>query len=138
MCNSVSTYYIYSFAGSTLFYPTGVAALSILVLLVQLALHVRAQKRGTYAKLAQSKPSPTTSESLAEGVDTHVKEHDSAAILALNAVRAVAALALLGTSIYSVAQYLSNSEAGQASELVSHLAACATYVSPRSFGLPCV
>ncbi|KZT67108.1 multidrug resistance-associated ABC transporter [Daedalea quercina L-15889] len=115
------------FAESTLFYPAGVAALSGLVLLVQLAFHVRAQKRGAYAKLAQSGPAPNALSSEAGSASAkHVKEHSGTAILAFNAIRAASALALLGMSIYSAVQSLGHP--GEGRELVLHLGTCATYL----------
>ncbi|KZT67088.1 P-loop containing nucleoside triphosphate hydrolase protein [Daedalea quercina L-15889] len=114
------------FVESTLFYPVGVAALSGLVLLVQLAFHVCARKRRAYAKLAQSPAPNGLSIEAGSASAKHVKEHSGTAILAFNAIRAASALALLGMSIYSAVQSLGHSS--QDRELVFHLGTCATYL----------
>lgn len=128
----------YSFLASTLLYPLAVSALSILVLLVQTVLHVRAQKRRD-AKLAHSgSPPPAVSADEAQSESAtssafarHVEAHGGTAIFAFNAVRAASSLALLGLSIYSAIAFLSqHARAGvQDLESITHAALCITYVS---------
>lgn len=130
-----------SFADSTLLYPVGVSALSALVLLVQIVLHVRARKR-QYTKLARSGSPPLTisaeedrNESTSQSaLVRHVKEHGGTAIFAFNAVRAASTLALLGLSIYSAITFLSrHTDAGiQNLEAASYAALCIAYVSPAN------
>ncbi|KAH9922615.1 uncharacterized protein B0H18DRAFT_1120791 [Fomitopsis serialis] len=114
------------FADSTLLYPAGVAALSILVFLVQLALHVRTQKKA-YAKLAQSEPSPI-SEPLhapeesenASALVKYVKEHGGVVLVAFNRDRALVHSATLEP---------------QSLEIVFHVGTCVTYVYASALGI---
>ncbi|KAH9907116.1 ABC transporter type 1, transmembrane domain-containing protein [Fomitopsis serialis] len=130
------------FAESTLLYPAGVAALSILVFLVQLALHVRTQK--AYAKLAQSEPSPISeplhapeeSENASASVK-YVKEHGGVVLVAFNGLRAASTLGLLGMSIYSATESLGHSETWepQSFEIIFHVGTFVTYVYASALGI---
>ena len=126
-----------SFADTVLLYPAGVSALSILVLLVQIGLHIRTQKR-RFAKLAHSDSPATVAVDQTQSVGAsrsalarHVKEHGGAAIFAFNAVRTASTLALLGLSIYSAVTFLSHHTIADvhSAEAVSYAAVCIAYVS---------
>ncbi|TFY68446.1 hypothetical protein EVJ58_g1015 [Rhodofomes roseus] len=134
------------FADSTLLYPVGVAALSVLVLLLQLAFHLRTQRKA-YTKLAQSEPSPLAeplhapeeSEN-ASALTKHVKEHGGAVTIAFNLIRSGSTLALLGMSIYSAIKALGHTATlePQNSEIVVHVGTCITYVYASALSIASV
>ncbi|KAH9829684.1 uncharacterized protein C8Q71DRAFT_887948 [Rhodofomes roseus] len=134
------------FADSTLLYPVGVAALSVLVLLVQLAFHLRTQ-RNAYTKPAESGPSPLAeplhapeeSEN-ASALAKHVKEHGGAVIIAFNLVRSGSTLALLGMSMYSATKALGHTATlePQNSQIVIHVGTCITYLYASALSIASV
>ena len=139
--NAVLSLGFFSFSESTLLFPVGVAALSILVLSGQLVwrLHVGAQKSRTRAEqsdLASPEcPGTTCTEDGHEFVAAkHVGQHGERTIFAYNLVRAAASVALLGVSIYSAIDALGRPRTleGQAVKLIIHIGTCVAYVSePR-------
>lgn len=129
----------HSFADSTLLYPVGVSALSVLALLVQSILHLRAQgqKNAQSARLGSPQAVPLD-ETRSEGASPsafarHVKEHGGTVIFAYNAIRAASTLALLGLYIYSaltISSHHTNADAdAQGFETAFRVATCVAYVS---------
>ena len=129
----------YSFAESTLLYPVGAAALSVLVLSGQLVWRLRSRTRKHYTKLAQSDQPTTTSPPAeaqhetedASAAANHVGQHGERTIFAFNLARAVTAVALLGLSIYSAIDALGRPRTlnDRDFELVFHVGTCVAYVS---------
>lgn len=132
---------VYSFAESTLLYPVGAAALSVIVLSGQLVWRLRSRTRKHYTKLAQSDHAATTPLAAevqnetedASAAAKHVGQHGERTIFAFNLARAVTAVALLGLSIYSAIDALGRPRTltGRDFELVFHVGTCVAYVSAR-------
>ncbi|EPT00314.1 hypothetical protein FOMPIDRAFT_1023884 [Fomitopsis schrenkii] len=131
------------FAESTLLYPVGVAALSVLVLSGQLVWRLRSRTRKHYVHLPQADHAPTEApagaQNESEDAPVVAANHVERAIVAFNLVRAAATVALLGISIYSAIDALGRPTTttleGRSVELAFHVGTCIAYLYASLLGI---
>lgn len=138
-CESCTETAFTSFAESTLLYPVGVAALSVLVLSAQLLWRLRSRTRKH--SLAQPNGALTSTEAPtgahietedASAAAIHPRQNGERTICAFNLVRAVSTVALLGMSIYSAVDAISTTTVESLDvNLAFHVGTCIAYVSSQ-------
>ncbi|KAI0725238.1 hypothetical protein C8Q72DRAFT_853404 [Fomitopsis betulina] len=131
------------FAESTLLYPVGVAALSVLVLSAQLLWRLRSRTRKH--SLAQPNGALTSTEAPtgahietedASAAAIHPRQNGERTICAFNLVRAVSTVALLGMSIYSAVDAISTTTVESLDvNLAFHVGTCIAYLYASLLGI---